>query len=136
MEMGLIYADADRRRNVSSLRVVQGFWGQSHSENSVLGRLVTDRPRVATPAEDSFFALSARRRRRITVSLAATGTRISATTVRRHLHNHGLMQEDHLCAFLSIDDREVPVYVGQKSRLFGPDSNGPQYSSQMSQDLL
>ncbi|GBO29396.1 Transposable element Tcb2 transposase [Araneus ventricosus] len=54
------------------------------------------RPRVATPAEDRFLALSARRRRSTTVPqlvadhFVASGRRISATAVRRRLHNAGL----------------------------------------------
>ncbi|GBL91151.1 hypothetical protein AVEN_108723-1 [Araneus ventricosus] len=61
-----------------------------------LRRHVSGRPRVATPAEDRFLALSARRRRSTTVPqlvadhFVASGRRISATTVRRRLHNAGL----------------------------------------------
>ncbi|GBL90951.1 hypothetical protein AVEN_272399-1, partial [Araneus ventricosus] len=59
-------------------------------------RHVSGRPRVATPAEDRFLALSARRRRSTTVPqlvadhFVASGRRISTTTVRRRLHNAGL----------------------------------------------
>ncbi|GBN93166.1 hypothetical protein AVEN_31287-1 [Araneus ventricosus] len=54
------------------------------------------RPRVTTPAEDRFLALSARRRRSTTVPplvadhFVASGRRIFAITVRRRLHNAGL----------------------------------------------
>ncbi|GBN69786.1 hypothetical protein AVEN_49209-1 [Araneus ventricosus] len=65
-------------------------------EDSVSRRHVSGRPRVTKPAEDSFLALSARRRRSTTVPqlvadhFVASGRRISATTVRRRLHNAGL----------------------------------------------
>ena len=95
MEMGLSQADAARRLNVSR-SVVQRLWDQFQSDNSVSRRPVPGRPRVTTPAQDRFLSLSARRRRNTTVPqliadhCAATGTTISATTVRRRLHNQGL----------------------------------------------
>ncbi|GFU34928.1 HTH_Tnp_Tc3_2 domain-containing protein [Trichonephila clavipes] len=93
--MGLSQADAARRLNVSR-SVVQRFWDQYQSEDSVSRRPVPGRPRATTPAEDRFLALSARRRRTTTVPqlvadhFQASGRRISATTVRNHLHNAGL----------------------------------------------
>lgn len=95
MEMGLSQADAARRLNVSR-SVVKRLWDQFQSEDSVSRRHVSGRPRVTTPAGDRYLALSARRRRNTTVPqlmadhFVATGTRISATTVRRRLHNTGL----------------------------------------------
>ncbi|GBM36057.1 Transposable element Tcb2 transposase [Araneus ventricosus] len=95
MEMGLSQADADRRLNVSR-SVVQRLWDQYQSEDSVSRRHFSGRPRVTTPAEDRFPALSARRRRSTTVPqlvadhFVASGRRISAATVRRRLHNAGL----------------------------------------------
>ncbi|GBN92178.1 hypothetical protein AVEN_271006-2-1, partial [Araneus ventricosus] len=59
-------------------------------------RHVSGRPRVTTPAEDRYLALSARRRRNTSVQqlvadhFVASGRRISATAVRRRLHNAGL----------------------------------------------
>ncbi|GBM34646.1 hypothetical protein AVEN_122041-1 [Araneus ventricosus] len=95
MEMGLSQADAARHLNVSR-SVVQRIWDQYQSEDSVFRRHVSGRPRVTTPAEDRFLALSARRRRSTNVPqlvadhFVASGRRTSATTVRRHLHNAGL----------------------------------------------
>ncbi|GBN88670.1 hypothetical protein AVEN_42342-1 [Araneus ventricosus] len=95
MEMGLSQADAARRLNVS-LSVVQRLWDQYQSEDSVSRRHVSGRPRVTTPVEDHFLSLSARRRRSsivpqlVTDHCVASGRRISATTVRRHLYNAGL----------------------------------------------
>ncbi|GFX03932.1 transposable element Tcb2 transposase [Trichonephila clavipes] len=95
MEMGLSQADAARRLNVSR-SVVQRLWDQYQSEDSVSRRPVPGRPRATTPAEDRFLALSARRRRTITVPqlvadhFQASGRRISTTTVRNRLHNAGL----------------------------------------------
>ncbi|GFV44668.1 uncharacterized protein TNCV_212221 [Trichonephila clavipes] len=66
--MGLSQADAARRLNVSR-SVVQRLWDQYQSEDSVSRRPVPGRPRATTPAEDSFLALSARRRRTTTVPL-------------------------------------------------------------------
>ncbi|GBM37327.1 hypothetical protein AVEN_78074-1 [Araneus ventricosus] len=92
MGMGLSQADAPRRLNVSR-SVVQRFWDQYQSEDSVSRRHVSGRPRVTTPAEDRFLALSTRRRRSTTVPqlvadhFVASWRRIPATTVRRCLHN-------------------------------------------------
>ncbi|GBM98838.1 hypothetical protein AVEN_188100-1 [Araneus ventricosus] len=66
MEMGLSQAYAARRLNVSR-SVVQRLWDQYQSEDSVSRSHVSGRPRVKTPAEDRFLALSARRRRSTTV---------------------------------------------------------------------
>ncbi|GFW89722.1 HTH_Tnp_Tc3_2 domain-containing protein [Trichonephila clavipes] len=93
--MGLSQADAARRLNVSR-SVVQRLWDQYQSEDFVSRRPVPGRPRATTPAEDRFLALSAQRRRTTTVPqlvadhFQASGRRISATTVRNHLHNAGL----------------------------------------------
>ncbi|GBM09151.1 hypothetical protein AVEN_226675-1 [Araneus ventricosus] len=95
MEMGLSQADAARCLNASR-SVVQRLWDQYQSEDYVSRRHVSGRPRVTTPAEDRCLALSAQRRRSTTVPqlvadhFVASGRRISATTVRRHLHNAGL----------------------------------------------
>ena len=95
MEMGLSQADAARRLNVSR-SVVHRIWNQYQTEASVSRRQVPGRPRVTTLAEDRFIALSARRRRRISVPQlvadhsVASGRRIYASTVRRRLHNAGL----------------------------------------------
>ncbi|GBN51828.1 hypothetical protein AVEN_23549-1 [Araneus ventricosus] len=64
MEIGLTEADAAICLNVSR-SVVQRLWDQYQSEDSVSRRHVSCRPRVTTPAEDRFLALSARRRRSI-----------------------------------------------------------------------
>ncbi|GBO15980.1 hypothetical protein AVEN_255781-1 [Araneus ventricosus] len=66
MEMGLSQADAARRLNVSR-SVVQRLWDQYQSEDSVSRRHVSGQPRVTTPVEDRFLALSARRRGSTTV---------------------------------------------------------------------
>ncbi|GBM63788.1 hypothetical protein AVEN_72209-1 [Araneus ventricosus] len=55
-----------RRLNVSR-SVVQRLWYHYQSEDSVSRRHVSGRPRVTTPAEDHFLALSARSRRSSTV---------------------------------------------------------------------
>ncbi|GFW96514.1 HTH_Tnp_Tc3_2 domain-containing protein [Trichonephila clavipes] len=95
MEMVLSHTDAARRLNVSR-SVVHLLWNQYQTEVSVSRRHVPGRPRATTPAGDRFITLSARRRRRISVPQlvadhsVASGRRISATTVRRRLHNSGL----------------------------------------------
>ncbi|GBL84144.1 hypothetical protein AVEN_118556-1 [Araneus ventricosus] len=138
MEMGLSEADAARRLNVSR-SVVQRLWNQYQSEDSVSRRHVSGRPRVATPAEDRFLALSVRRKRSTTVPqlvadhFVASGRRISATKVRRRLHKAG-RQGDQLCMSPSTNDREGTAYVGQENTFPGPDSNGLLYSSQTSPD--
>ncbi|GFW29606.1 DDE_3 domain-containing protein [Trichonephila clavipes] len=64
MEMGLSQADTAKRFNVSpqSLELI------STPEAPVSRRHFPGQPRAATPAEDRFIALSAQRRRRISVS--------------------------------------------------------------------
>ncbi|GFT06537.1 transposable element Tcb2 transposase [Trichonephila clavipes] len=92
MEMGLSLADAARRLNVSH-SVVRRLWNQYQTVASVSRRHVPDRPPATTPEGDRFIALSARRQRRISVPQlvadpsVASGRRISASTVRRRLHN-------------------------------------------------
>ncbi|GBL83249.1 hypothetical protein AVEN_44480-1 [Araneus ventricosus] len=76
-----------------SSSVVHRLWDQYQSEDSVSRRRVSGRPRVTTPAEDRFLALSSQKRRSTTVPqlvadhFVASGRRISATTVQRSLHN-------------------------------------------------
>ncbi|GFX12047.1 HTH_Tnp_Tc3_2 domain-containing protein [Trichonephila clavipes] len=95
MEMGLSQADAARRLNVPR-SVVRHLWNQYQTEASVSRRHVPSRPQTTTSAGDRFIALSARRRRRISESIlvadhsVASGRRISASTVRRRLHNSDL----------------------------------------------
>ncbi|GFU75812.1 transposable element Tcb2 transposase [Trichonephila clavipes] len=91
--MGLSQADASRREVHS---VVHRLWNQYQIEASVSRRHAPGRPRATTPAGNCFIALSARRRRRISVPQlfanhsVAPGRRISTSTVRRRLHNSGL----------------------------------------------
>ncbi|GFW85751.1 transposable element Tcb2 transposase [Trichonephila clavipes] len=90
--MGLSQADAARRLNVSR-SVVHSLCNQYQTEASVSIRRVPGRPRATTPTRDHFIALSARRR--ISVSQLATDPCrsvriISASTVRRGLHDSGL----------------------------------------------
>ncbi|GBN23315.1 hypothetical protein AVEN_243898-1 [Araneus ventricosus] len=88
-------SQAARLLNVSR-SVVQRLWDQYQSEDCVSRRHASGRPRVTTPAEDRFLALSACRRRSTTVpqlvadQFVASGRRISGNTVRRCLHNAGL----------------------------------------------
>ena len=95
MDMGLSQADTARCLNVSC-SVVQRLWKQFQITNSVSRRPVPGRPRVTTPAEDRYLALSVRRRRNTAVPqlfadhLVASGRRISATALRRRLHNAGM----------------------------------------------
>ncbi|GBM02883.1 hypothetical protein AVEN_52055-1 [Araneus ventricosus] len=139
MEMGSSQAHAARRLNVSRI-VVQRLWDQYQTEDSVSRIHVSGRPRVTTPAEDRFLALSARRRRNTTVPqlvadhFVASGRRISATTVLRRLHNAGLCARRPVVCVLPTDDREGPAYVGQENTFPGPDSNGILYSSQTNPD--
>ncbi|GFX75957.1 HTH_Tnp_Tc3_2 domain-containing protein [Trichonephila clavipes] len=94
MEMELSQVDAAKRLNVSR-SVVHHLCNQYQTEASASRRHVPGRPRARTPAGDGFIALSARRRRIFVRQLVAdhflaSGRRISASTVRRRLHNSGL----------------------------------------------
>ncbi|GFX77751.1 HTH_Tnp_Tc3_2 domain-containing protein [Trichonephila clavipes] len=84
-----------RLLNVSR-SAVHRLWNQYQTEASESRRHVPGRPRATAPAGDRFIAHSARRRRRISVPQlvsnhsVASGKRISASTVRRRLHNSGI----------------------------------------------
>ncbi|GFW62659.1 paired domain-containing protein [Trichonephila clavipes] len=137
MEMGLSQADASRRLNVSR-RVIHRLWNQYQSEASVSRRHVPGRPRATTPAENSFIALSTRRRSRSSVPQlvaehsVASGRRISASTVEGVFTMQVSKQGDQLCVYPSTDDRERPAFLGQENTLPGPDSDGLPYSLQTS----
>ncbi|GFW66029.1 transposable element Tcb2 transposase [Trichonephila clavipes] len=85
-------ADAARCLNVSR-SVVYRIWNQYKTEASVSRIHVLGRPRATAPTGDRLIALSARRRRRISVPQlvadhsVASGRRISPSTVRKRLHN-------------------------------------------------
>ncbi|GBL95543.1 hypothetical protein AVEN_54142-1 [Araneus ventricosus] len=121
MEMGSSQADVARRLNASR-SVVQRLWDQYRSEDSVSRRHVSGRPRVATPAEDRFLALSARRRRSTTVPqlvadhFVSSGRRISATTVRRLLHNAGLYARRPVVCPPQRTTEKGPLMLGKRTR--------------------
>ncbi|GBM29826.1 hypothetical protein AVEN_48275-1 [Araneus ventricosus] len=121
MEMGLSQADAAQRLNVSR-SVVQRLWDQYQSEDSVSRRHVSGRLRVTTLAEDRFLALLARRRRITTVPqlvadhFVASGKRISATTVRRRLHNAGLCKATSCVCPPQRTTEEGPLMLGKRTR--------------------
>ncbi|GFU50283.1 transposable element Tcb2 transposase [Trichonephila clavipes] len=95
MEMGLSQADTARRLNISP-NAVHRLWNQYKTKASVSRRPVPGRPRAIPPSGDRFITISVRRRRRISVPqvvadhFVASGRRISASTVRKRLHNSGL----------------------------------------------
>ncbi|GFY34189.1 uncharacterized protein TNCV_2504921 [Trichonephila clavipes] len=138
--MGLSQADAARRLNVSR-SVVQRFWDQYQSEDSVSRRPVPGRPRATTPAEDRFLALSARRRRTTTVPqlvadhFQASGRRSPLLRCEIVFTMQVCMQEDQLCAFPSTDDSEGTAYAGQENMFLGRSNNGLLCCSQTSPDL-
>ncbi|GBO03891.1 hypothetical protein AVEN_225984-1 [Araneus ventricosus] len=138
MEMGLSQADAAGCLNVSR-SMVQRLWNQYQSEDSVSRRHVSGRPRVTTPAEDRFLALSVRRRRSTTVPqlvadhFVASG-RISATTVQRRLHNAGLYAKRPVVSAPLNGRQRRAAYIGQENTFPRLDSNGLLYSSQTSTD--
>ena len=94
MKMELSQADVARCLNVSR-SVVQQLWNQFQTTDSVSKRPAPSRPQVL-PAEDRYLALSSQRRRATAVPqiisdhFVASGKRISATTVQRHLHKSGM----------------------------------------------
>ncbi|GBL79672.1 hypothetical protein AVEN_18214-1 [Araneus ventricosus] len=113
MVVWLSQADAARRLNVSR-SVVQRLWDHYQSEYSVSRRHVSGRPRVTRPSKDRFLALSARSRRRTTLPqlvedhFVASERRISATTVRRYLHNAGLYaRRPVVCVLLNERQRRA-----------------------------
>ncbi|GBO34350.1 hypothetical protein AVEN_207627-1, partial [Araneus ventricosus] len=116
-------------------------WDQYQSEDSVSRRHISGRPRVTTPAENRFLALSARRRRRTTVPqlvadhfVAHQGEESPLLRCEDAFTTQVSMQGDQLCVPPSKDNREGPAYVGQENTFPRPDSNGLLYSSQTSPD--
>jgi len=91
MEMGLSQAETARRLNVGR-NVVHRLWNQFQTEGTISRRPGQGRPRVTTPSDDRYLALLATRSNTTMVPqlasdhFAATGSRISSTTVRRRLH--------------------------------------------------
>ncbi|GFT29688.1 HTH_Tnp_Tc3_2 domain-containing protein [Trichonephila clavipes] len=78
----------------------------------VVRRPVGDRPRVATPAEDRYIAIVAKRNRRATSTrvtsmvTASIGKAVSAASVRRRLHMNGLYARvPRVCVPLSVQSR-------------------------------
>ncbi|KFM62434.1 Transposable element Tcb1 transposase, partial [Stegodyphus mimosarum] len=76
--------------------VISRLWQRFQDDGNVSRRYSTGRPRVTTPNEDRYLAVTAKRNRRSTVSdlsrqlSSATGTTISRRTVYRHLGQIGL----------------------------------------------
>ncbi|GFX84875.1 paired domain-containing protein [Trichonephila clavipes] len=142
IEMGLSHTDAARRHNVSR-SVVHRLCNQYQIEASVSRRHVPGRPRTTTPAGDRFIAVSARRRRWISVPQlvadhsVASGRRIFASTVRMRLHNSGLYaRRSQLCVYPSTDVIEGLAYLGQENTFPGPNSDGLLYSTDESRFTL
>ncbi|GFU66354.1 transposable element Tc3 transposase [Trichonephila clavipes] len=135
------FAVAARRLNVSR-SVVHRLWNQYQTEVSVSRRHVPGRPRATTPAGDHFIAISARKKRRISVPQlvenhsVALGRRIFANTVRNRLHNSGLYaRRPVVCVPLNRRQRG-PAYLGQGNTFPEPDSNGLLYSTNESRFTL
>ncbi|KFM65676.1 Transposable element Tc1 transposase, partial [Stegodyphus mimosarum] len=76
--------------------VISKLWQRFRDDGNVSSRYNTDRPRVITPNEDRYWAVTAKRNRRSTASdlsrrlSSATGTTISRQTVYRRLGQIGL----------------------------------------------
>ncbi|GBM34020.1 hypothetical protein AVEN_166451-1 [Araneus ventricosus] len=117
MERGFTQADAARRLKV---------WSEDSGISLNLKiRFQEDRQRFTFPAKDCFLALSARRRKTTTVPqlfsdyFVATGTRRSAFTVRRHLHNRGLCVRNPLVSCEQTSESKTekcPFMLGRKTR--------------------
>ncbi|GBN52489.1 hypothetical protein AVEN_178620-1 [Araneus ventricosus] len=136
MEMGLPQSDAAKRLNVSR-SVVQRLWDQYQSEN------FSGRARVTTSAEDRFLALSMLffslifilfffliRRRSTTVPqivadhFVALERRISATTVRRRLHNAGLYARRPVVCVPQRTTEKGPLMLGKRTRFLDQTAMG------------
>ncbi|GBM23187.1 Transposable element Tcb1 transposase [Araneus ventricosus] len=76
--------------------VIYGLWQRFQDDGNVSRCYSTGRPRVTTPNEDQYLAVTAKRNRRSTASdlsrqlSSATGTTVSRQTVYRRLGNMGL----------------------------------------------
>ncbi|GFV87594.1 transposable element Tcb1 transposase [Trichonephila clavipes] len=76
--------------------VISRLWQRFQDDGNVIRCYSTGRPRVTTPNEDRYLAVTAKRNRRSTASdlsrqlSSATGTTVSRQTVYRHLGHIGL----------------------------------------------
>lgn len=95
LEAGQSQAQVATELNVTP-SVVCNLWKQFQDTGSISRRPGQGRPRSTTTNEERYLALSARRHRTATASqlsrelYAATGTRVSRSTVARRLHERGL----------------------------------------------
>ena len=77
--------------------VISRLWQRFQDDGNVTRRYSTGRPRVTTPKEDRYLAVTAKRNRRSTASdlsrqlSSATGTTVSRQTVYRRLRHIGLV---------------------------------------------
>ncbi|GBM63719.1 hypothetical protein AVEN_72992-1 [Araneus ventricosus] len=92
--------------------IISRLWKQFQTNQTVVRRHISGRPRVATHAKDRYIAVVAKQNRRLTSTpvksmvAAAIGKTISATTVRLRLHMNGLYARvPGVCVLLYVQSR-------------------------------
>ncbi|GFV93939.1 transposable element Tcb1 transposase [Trichonephila clavipes] len=90
LECGRTQLEVSEERRIAQ-NVISRFWQRFQDDGNVSRCYSTGHPRVTTPNEDRYLAVTAKRKRRITASYlsrqfsSATGTTVSRQTVYRRL---------------------------------------------------
>ncbi|GBM82745.1 hypothetical protein AVEN_66248-1 [Araneus ventricosus] len=95
LECGRTHLEVSEELGIAQ-SIISRFWQRFQDDDNVSRCYSTDRPRVKTPNEDRYLAVTAKRNRRSTASdlsrqlSSATGTTVSRQTVYRRLGHIGL----------------------------------------------
>ncbi|GFS57790.1 HTH_Tnp_Tc3_2 domain-containing protein [Trichonephila clavipes] len=95
LECGCTQLEVSKELGIT-LSVISRLWQRFQDDGNVSRCYSTGRPRVTTPNEDRYLAVTAKRKRRSTASdlsrqlCSATGTTVSRQTVYRRLGHLGL----------------------------------------------
>ncbi|GFS52275.1 transposable element Tcb2 transposase [Trichonephila clavipes] len=112
-----------------SQSLISRIWSRLLETQSAGRRPGQGRRRAATPNEDRYLVLTARRHRNMNATLlqhlrSATGTTVSTQTVRNQLHGVGLYARRplayfHLVVWRDRGSRNIPAFVHESVRFGG-----------------
>ncbi|GBO23322.1 hypothetical protein AVEN_129967-1 [Araneus ventricosus] len=107
--------------------VISRLWQRFQDDGNVSRCYSTGRPRVTTPNEDRYLAVTAKRNRRSTASdlsrqlSSATGTTVSRQTVYRRLGHIGLYARRHVrCVPLTATHCRLRLALSREHALWTP----------------
>ncbi|GFX49902.1 transposable element Tcb1 transposase [Trichonephila clavipes] len=117
----------DNARHHTAKSVISRLWQRFQDDGNVSRCYKTDRPRVTTPNEDRYLAVTAKRNRRSTASdlsrqfSSATGTTVSKQTVYRRLGRIGLYARRPVrCAPLTATHCRLQLTWSREHALWTP----------------